>query len=189
MPRCEKCGAEAREGARFCPSCGAPVAVEGGKPRREAFTRARKEDLCFGGGEPRGDPLGLVDFGLFLSVIGIVFVLNRSIASEAIDWFRQLAEQQAMVRPPTELVYSGALFFGLLGASNLLTACIRIAIDKVWRRILSDILAGAGLLSFAYLISLYGGQAIEWTTVIGAEAVVFGVLVILYATLRNIFRS
>ena len=178
-----------KEGDRFCPICGAPVGAEEGKPKREVYRRAREEDLCFGGREPRGDPLGLVGLGLFLSVIGIVFVLNQSIASEVIDWFGQLVEQQAMVRPPTELVYSGALFFGLLGASNLLTACIRIAVDKVWGRILSDILAGAGLLSFAYLISLYGMQAIEWTTVIGAEAVVFGVLVILYAVLRNIFRK
>ena len=40
MPRCEKCGAELPEGARFCPSCGAPV----GKVVREEFS-VSSEDL------------------------------------------------------------------------------------------------------------------------------------------------
>ena len=59
--------------------------------------------------------------------------------------------------------------------------------DKVWRRILSDLLAGAGALAFAYLISLYAKEAITFTNVIAIETIVFGISVVLYAVLRDMF--
>jgi len=183
---CEKCGAEVKEGDLFCPSCGAPVKAEAGRRIRRDYRHAREEDLCFGG-ERGGDPLGLINFGLFLLVVGVVFTMNTEIVFQVTSWFSLMVEQQVPVRPPTTLINSGALFFGLLGLSNFLTAGIRVAFDKVWRRILPDALAGVGLLAFAYLISRYAAYSIPWTTVFAAEAIVFGALVILYTMLRNVF--
>lgn len=187
MPYCDKCGAEVKEGDQFCPRCGASVKVEGTRRIRRVYRRTREDDLCFGGEETRRDPLSAVNFGLFLLAVGVVFTLNTNIVSQIVSWFELLIEHEMLTRPPAELIDSGALFFGLLGLSNFATAGIRVVVDKVWRRILPDFMAGVGLLAFAYLISRYAAYAISWTTVLAAEAMVFGALVILYALLRNAF--
>jgi len=98
-----------------------------------------------------------------------------------------MIEQQVPVRPPTTLINSGPSSSASSASRILLTAGIRVAFDKVWRRILPDALAGVGLLAFAYLISQYAAYSIPWTTILAAEAIVFGALVILYTMLRNIF--
>ena len=142
---------------------------------------------CFGGREPRRDPIGIVNLGLFLLVIGAVYTINPNIISEVIAWFRFLTETRMVVRPPITLINSAAIFFGLIGISNFITAGIRIMVDKVWRRILPDVLTGIGLMSFAYLINQYGRHTITWVQVLGSEAVVFGILVIIYAVFRSLF--
>jgi hypothetical protein len=60
-------------------------------------------------------------------------------------------------------------------------------IDKVWGRILQDVLTGIGFLSIAHIVRLYGQNIITWTNVLAYGAIVFGGLVMLYALLRNIF--
>lgn len=187
MPYCEKCGAQVSDEDQFCPSCGNPV-----KPgvERRALRRprhARERDVCFGREEPRGDPLGVVEFGLFLLVVGAVYMSNPNILNSFVSWVRTMSDLQTAIRPPATLINSAALFFGLIGVSNLLTAGIRTMVDKVWRRILPDILAGLGLLAFAYVINLYGQRVIAWTNILAIMAIVFGAMVILYTFLRNLF--
>lgn len=187
LPYCKKCGAQIKEEDQFCPSCGEPVKAEletqGWKGRKPI----REDELCFGAGERRRDPLGIVSFGVFLLVVGVVFYANPRFVSEFVSWVESMANQQVLRRPPASLISSAALFFGLIGASNFVTAGIRAAVDKVWRRVLSDLLSGVGLVSFAYLINQYGGHAISWMTVFGVEAIVVGALVVVYSMARKLF--
>jgi len=185
LPYCEKCGAEVDEDQRYCPECG--VSLTRGVVRRRRDRRIRREDdLCFGSDSGR-DPLGFLEFGLFLLVVGAVFLSNPSVPGELVDWVTLMADLGAPIRPQTSLISSATLFFGLTGLSNLFTAVVRVLMDKVWGRILSDLLAGAGLLSMAYLVSLYAKDAIKFTNVIAIEAIVFGVSVVLYFVLRDMF--
>lgn len=185
MPYCERCGAEVSEDQRYCPKCGASVS-EGVSRRRRHRSKRRDDDICFGR-ESERDPLDLLEFGLFLLVVGAVFLSNPSVPAELIDWVRLMADLSAPIRPQASLISSATLFFGLVGFSNLFTAVVRVLMDKVWRRILPDLLAGAGFFAFAYLISLYAKEAITFTNVIAVEAVVFGISVVLYAVLRDMF--
>ncbi len=185
MPYCEKCGAELSEDQRHCPKCGAPVS-ESFPRRRRGRRRRRDDDLCFGRESDR-DPLDLLEFGLFLLVVGAVFLSNPSVPAGLVDWVTLMADLSAPIRPPASLISSATLFFGLIGLSNLFTAVVRVLMDKVWRRILPDLLAGAGFLALAYLVSLYAKEAITFTNVIAVEAIVFGVSVVLYAVLRDMF--
>ena len=185
MLYCERCGAEVGEDQLYCPKCGASTAMGVSRRRRDHRIR-REDDLCFGRESGR-DPLDLLEFGLFLLVVGTVFLSNPSILSEIVDWVTLMAELSTPIRPKASLISSATLFFGLIGLSNLFTAVVRMLMDKVWRRILSDLLAGAGALAFAYLISLYAKEAITFTNVIAIETIVFGISVVLYAVLRDMF--
>ena len=185
MPYCERCGAEVGEDQRFCPKCGASITT--GVSRRSRDRRIRREDdLCFGRESGR-DPLDLLEFGLFLLVVGAVFLSNPDILTELIDWARLMADMGTPIRPPAPLISGATLFFGLIGLSNLFTAVVRMLMDKVWRRILPDLLSGAGFLAFAYLITLYAKEAITFTNVLAIMVIIFGALVVLYTVLRNIY--
>jgi hypothetical protein len=125
---------------------------------------------------------------------------NPSVPAGLVDWVTLMADLSAPIRPQASLISSATLFFGLIGFSNLFTAVARVLMDKVWQRILPDLLAGAGFLrilpdllagagflALAYLVSLYAKGAITFTNVIAVEAIVFGVSVVLYAVLRDMF--
>jgi hypothetical protein len=184
LPYCEKCGARVSEDQRSCPDCGAPI--KGGFQRRRGDRRVRREDeLCFRRESDR-DPLGILEFGLFLLVVGVVFITNPDIPSEVIDWVRLMADLETPIRPTRTILSSATMFFILTGLSNLFTAGVRLLIDKVWRRILQDVLSGAGILAFAYLVSLYAKEALTWTNVLAIGAVVLGALMVLYFLFRKI---
>lgn len=184
MPYCEECGARVSEDQRSCPDCGAPI--KSGFERRRRDRRVRREDdLCFGR-EPERDPLGILEFGLFLLVVGAVFITNTDILSEMIGWVRAMVDLETPLRPTRSILSSATMFFILTGISNLFTAGVRLLMDKVWRRILQDVLSGAGILAFAYLLSLYAKEAMAWTSVLAIGAIVLGALIVLYFLLRNI---
>jgi hypothetical protein len=185
LPYCKNCGSEMSEDRRYCPKCGAPF-DKGVSKRRRGRRRRRDDDLCFGRESDR-DPLDLLEFGLFLLVVGAVFLSNPSIPAELVDWVTLMADLSAPIRPQASLISSATLFFGLIGLSNLFTAVARVLMDKVWRRILPDLLAGTGFLALTYLVSLYAKEAITFTNVIAVEAIVFGISVVLYAVLRDMF--
>jgi hypothetical protein len=185
LPHCERCGVEVGEDQRYCPKCGASITTDVSRRRRDRRIR-REDDLCFGRESGR-DPLGTLEFGLFLLVVGAVFLSNRDILTELIDWARLMADVGTPIRPPAPLISGATLFFGLIGFSNIFTAVVRMLMDKVWQRILPDLLSGAGFLAFAYLITLYAKEAIVLTNVLAMMAIIFGALVVLYTVLRNIF--
>ncbi len=144
----------------------------------------REEETCFGERGRRRDYLGLISFGAFLLIVGIVFIANPNMISDIRSWAEQMANQKDLVRPPEGLIVSGVLFFGLLGVSDFLKAGIRFWVDKSRRRVLAEICSGIALVFFAYLISLYGNNMLAWHMVFAAEAVAVGLLIIVYSIAR-----
>lgn len=146
-------------------------------------------DDCFSTGPRKKDYMGIVQFGMFLIIVGIIFVANPSLFSDLISWIEQMADTQHLIRPNEGLISSAILFFILTGLSNFLEAGIKLwaAVVHARRRVLTDILSAVGLLLLAYLINLYGNHALGWQLVIAIEAIAVGLLVILYTIVRNIF--
>jgi hypothetical protein len=186
MATCPKCGAEIKEEDKFCPSCGTPLTAKADKPiEKESYPREREG--CFGEGERHRDYSGLVSFGILLLVVGVVFLANTNIVSDFRLWVEQSTTQETLLRPPQGLIDSAALFFGLMGVSNFFMAGVRFMADRVMRRILADVISGVALVLFAYLIYLYGVDALAWPMVLAIEAVTCGVLIIAYSVVRYLF--
>lgn len=179
MPSCPKCGAKREKDDKFCHSCGASLTEE----KKELPER----EVCFGERERRRDYLGLVSFGIFLLIVGIVFLANPNIFSHINSWVQEMAEKKTLLRPPQDLIDSASLFFVLIGASNFFMAGIRLVGDKAVRRIFADILTGVALVLFGYLIYLYGAHTLGWQMVLAIEAVACGLLVILYSIIHYLF--
>ncbi len=132
------------------------------------------------------DYLGLVSFGTFLLVVGIVFVANPNLISDFRLWIEQMTTMQNLVRPPKGLIVSAIIFFGLIGLSDFFKAGIRFWIAQSRRQVLADILSGTALALFAYLVYLYGGYTLGWQMVLAIEAVAVGLLLILYSIIRSV---
>ena len=147
----------------------------------------RERETCFGAGFRKKDYLGLVSFGAFILIVGIVFAANPNLVSDFSSWIEQVTDEQHLIRPSEGLVSSAILFFTLIGLSNFFEAGLKLWIVKAGRRVLADILSGVALVLFAYLIHLYGSYALTWQIVIAIEAIVVGLLVVLYSIARYVF--
>jgi len=147
----------------------------------------QERETCFGAGLRKKDYLGLVSFGAFILIVGIVFIANPNLVSDFSSWIEQMTGEQHLIRPPEGLVSSAILFFTLIGLSNFFEAGIKLWITKIMRQVLADILSGVALVLFAYLIHLYGSYALTWQMVIAIEAIAIGLLVVLYSIARYVF--
>lgn len=186
MATCPKCGTEIDEDDEFCSSCGSSLTAKTSEPpAKESY--ARERDVCFGEGERRRDYSGLVSFGIFLVIVGIIFVANPNAVSQFSSWIEQMSTQQALSRPPKGLIDSATLFFGLIGISNFFLAGVRFMADKTLKRVIADILTGIALILFSCLIYLYGRHALVWQMALAIEVVACGILIILYGVLRYVF--
>jgi hypothetical protein len=188
MGSCPKCGAATKKDDLFCRSCGTSLATEAGEPpAKERYTRER--DVCFEG-ERHADYTGLISFGIFLLILGAIFIANPNIASQVDLWIKDMTNKQSFVRPPLELINTAALFFGLVGVSNFFMAGVRFVVHKRRRRIVGGILSGVALVVFSYLLYLYNNGTIKrGFTVLAIEVLVIGLLVIVYAAARFLFMK
>ena len=143
---------------------------------------------CFGGGR-RKDYLGFVSFGIFVLVVGIVFVLNPGLISDFQLWIEQMADAEALVRPPPGLIASAIVFFGVIGVSDFFVAGVKAWVEKSGIRALGDVLTGCAILLLAYLLTLYESYAIAGQTVLGLEAIAVGLLIVLYSIVKVAFRK
>jgi len=186
MANCPKCGAETQKDDEFCRFCGTRLIAETTRPlEKESF--AQEREACFGEGErPRGY-LGLVSFGIFLLIVGIIFLANLNLVSDFRLWVERMTAEETLSRPPQGLIDSAALFFGLIASSNFFMAGVRFMANERKRRVLTDILSGVALALFSYFIYLYGTHAFAWQMVLAAEAVTVGLLIMLYSVLRYLF--
>jgi len=196
LPTCPKCGKETSADDEFCQSCGAPLkdqaqtttsgSSQPTQPTKERRPSWEQEDYCYGPHEPHyHDLTGLVSFGLFLLIIGIVFVANINLVSQFNSWGNSMSEAQKLLRPPQEIINSAVLFFALVGLSDFFVAGLRFVLFRRLRRALRSVFSGVALLAFSYLIYLYGQRTIRIELTIAYEIVVIGILVMVYAIIRH----
>jgi len=186
MFTCPKCGAGTEKGEEFCRFCGTRSVAETSEPI-EKESSAQEREVCFGEGERRRGYSGLVSFGVFLLIVGVIFLANPTLVSDFRSWIEKLTTEKTLSRPTQGLINSAALFFGLIGLSDFFLAGVQFMAHQRLRRVLVEILSGVALVLFSYFIYLYGSHAFTWQMVLAAEAVTVGLLVILYSVLRYLF--
>jgi len=145
------------------------------------------EDGCFGGGRKRRrgkDYLGLLSFGIFILIIGAIFIANPNIITDFSQWVGQMVDREQFIRPPDGVIFGAYVFFALIGISNFFKAAVRLWIKDSPRQAISDTLSGVALVFFAYLIHLYSQYTIEWQIVLAIEIIIIGVLVVVYSLIH-----
>jgi len=154
----------------------------------QEYKPSREREACFGEGIRVEDYLGLVSFGIFLIIVGIVFMASPNIFSDFSSWVEQMANQKGYVRPPEGLITGAMIFFGLVGLSDLFKAGFRLQIVMSKRKALRNAFSGIALILLAYLIYLYSELLIRGQTVLAIEVVAVGFLVILYSMIRVVVK-
>lgn len=187
MATCPECGTKTKEDDKFCGSCGASLTTKTDKQSIEK-RHYRERDVCFEG-ERRTDYTGLVSFGIFLLIVGIIFVANPNLVTDFRVWVEEMTNRETFLKPPLGLINSATLFFGLIGVSNFFVAGVRFITYKRMRRVLGGVLSGVAFVVFSYLLHLYGSGVLRGLMVLAIEVVVVGLLVILYSIMRFLFRK
>lgn len=146
-------------------------------------------EFCFGQRRKTKDYIGVLSFGIFVIVVGVILITNPNLFSEIGTWVEQMTDKGTVVRPPDGLIFSGAVFFGLMGVSNFIKVALRLAVDSSRRTALSEMHSGVALVCFAYFLHLYSNNPdISWQLTLALEIVVIGLLVISYSALRLMLR-
>lgn len=146
-------------------------------------------EFCFGQRRKTKDYVSVLSFGIFVIVIGVILITNPNLFSEIGTWVEQMTDKGTVVRPPDGLIFSGAVFFGLMGVSNFIKVALRLAVDSSRRTALSEMHSGVALVCFAYFLHLYSNNPdISWQLTLALEIVVIGLLVISYSALRLMLR-
>ena len=149
----------------------------------------REPEFCFGEHERHADYTGLVSFGLFLLIIGIIFIANPSILSQLNSWTNQMSQAQKLLRPPPEIINSAALFFALVGLSDFIVSGIRLITHRRRRRAVRNVFSGVAVITFSYLVYLYGQRTLVWQIALAYEILVIGLLVIIHALVRHLLTG
>jgi len=186
MATCLKCDAEMRKGDAFCHSCSTQLTTRVGKSV-EKQSHAKEREMRSEERKRPSDYLGLISFGIVIVVVGFLFLINPNLIANFGSWIEDMAKQKTLLRPPQGLINSAILFFAVIGVSSFFIGGVRFMSDRVMRRLLADISTGTALVLFSYLIYLYGTHALAWHVVLAAEAVVIGILIIIYSALRFLF--
>ena len=145
-------------------------------------------EFCFGQRRKTKDYIGVLSFGIFVIVVGVILITNPNLFSEIGTLVEQMTDKGTVVRPPDGLIFSGAVFFGLMGVSNFIKVALRLAVDSSRRTALSEMHSGVALVCFAYFLHLYSNYAISWQLTLALEIVAIGLLVISYSALRLMLR-
>lgn len=180
MSFCSKCSLEISISYILCSNCETQLVDGDNKRTSYPWERGSSKDsrnIFYS---------SLFFLGFFLLIIGIIFSLTPDILVAFQLWIKQMVYNRTVIRPPESIIVSAAIFFSLIGLSNFFKAFLIIVIYKNKRRFVSNILSGAALALFAYLIDLYGGYSITWQMVLGIEAVAIGMFVILYSLILQI---
>jgi len=198
---CLNCGAApATHDATFCMMCGARLTPEtpppGPAPVPPPAPSAVPPTLTpSAAGAPRPwwetrppwhappappDLIGLLSFGFFLVIVGVVWALNPNVFVQFFSWVGSISGSASIPRPPDPLIWSAALMFGLGAASGYFTTFLRATAMRQRGRAFGDFLSATGTLVLAVLLSAYASRVLSGWAVVGLEVATVGFLIFVY---------
>lgn len=189
LTTCPEFGKKTGLDDQFCRFCGALLKVDTettGKPAEPAEYEKNtvEPEVCYGERERHADYTGLVSFGIFLIIIGVIFVANPNVLSQFNSWINQMSKARALLRPSLGIINSVALFFALIGLSDFFVSGLRAMTHRRKWRALRGFFSGVALISFSYFVYLYGQHTLVWQMVLALEILVIGLLIIIYSATR-----
>ena len=192
---CPNCGApHAAHDATFCMMCGARLTVEtpaapppAAQPTPEPPRPGPEGWRPWWEGRPPWqhppsppDLVGLLSFGIFLLIVGVVWALNPNVFLQFFSWIASIPGSGSLPRPPDALIWSASLMFGLGAASGYFTAFLRAKAMRQRGRAVADVLSATGTLVFAALLAAYANRSLSGWAVIALEVSAVAFLIFLY---------
>ena len=194
---CSKCGTKVLNPASFCTECGQQL----DQSVYEATPKVQPTDLCFGEKPKERDMMGLMSFGVFLVIVGLIYVTTPKLDVEIVAFFRSFNLVQIMpniyLPTPSEtfpiLYFAIAKFCVIFGIFQIiiliLEFVIKASINKRAETISGIVFwLGAGYL--AYQLSI---GSIVWSQNISMLIVLIGVAIVLrglvHITFKKMFKT
>lgn len=168
MSHCPKCGGEVSTEMKFCPKCGASLHVT-------ALPSAKKKRL---NGDKDSNVLTILSLGVILIVLAITYMLFPLDFSIVITYFKAMANQGIVLKPPPSLLKPVIFFLNAIGIWTLVLAGLSLV---VWRRVkkaIENLVGGLFIFVLAFLVNRYSNDFITGRITLAYLAMAVGSLVI-----------
>ena len=143
MPYCPKCGREMSNTMKFCPHCGAL--------RDPTVIREKRSKMP--------DILDLISVGGILIIIGVTALRYQiNIINVLIEYFQELINYGAFIKPPSVLYEPIIFFFYVACAFGIIISGVRIIFQRSTRKALSDLTGAIFAFLCAFIMSNYAAN-------------------------------
>jgi hypothetical protein len=174
MSHCPKCGGEVSAEMTFCPKCGASLRVT-------AHPSTEKKGIT---GDKESKVLTLLSLGVVLIVLALTYMLFPLDFSIVLSYFKAMANQGIVLKPPPSLLKPVIFFLNALGIWTLVLAGLYFV---VWRRLqkaIENLVGGLFLFVLAFLVNSYSTDLFTGRITLAYLAIAVGSLVIVNVLLH-----
>ncbi len=188
--KCTSCGTENPDGSRFCMSCATPLTPTVPAAPASPYPAVAPPPLYRRHRQPHEDLIGLLGLAFVLAAVSVAFAVTPTLPAQLQEWTQSVsASQTVFVRPPEGVIVSAAWFFVAVGLFEFIAAGLRWSFRWTRARVTARILAGAGDLIFAALLSLYSSKTISGPFLIAILAGSVAVLLMIFVVLGLYWAS
>ncbi len=174
MVTCQNCGLEVRSGTKFCPKCSA-VLDAAVNPVRER--------------QGKSDYMDFVSVGVILVLIAVTFIrypINTSLIG---NYFENMVNQKAFIKPPSTILEAGVFFLYAAGVWGVILSGLRSILTRNLRKVQGDLTGGLFSLFLAFLLAKYSADILSEKTMLAYIIIVVGCLVIINSAISIFFSK
>lgn len=174
MSHCPKCGGEVSAEMKFCPKCGASTRVTPHPATERKGVNGDKESNI----------LNLLTLGVILIVLAITYLQFPINSSIIINYFKNMANQGIVLKPPLSLLQPLIFFLHAMGIWTLVLAGLHLVLLRRMKKAIENLTGGLFTFVLAFLVNSYSTDVISGRITLAYLAIAVGSLVVVNVLLR-----
>ena len=177
MSACPKCGGEVSAEMEFCPKCGASLHITAHPSTEKKWINGDKES----------NVLTLLSLGVILIVLALTYMLFPIDFSTVITYFKAMANQGIVLKPPPRLLKPVIFFLNAIGIWTLVLAGLYLVVWRRLKKVIENLVGGLFIFVFAFLVNSYSTDVFTGRITLAYLAIAVGSLVIVNVLIHFAF--
>jgi len=177
MSHCPTCGGEVSAEMMFCPKCGASLRVT---PHSSTVRKSVEGDKV-------SNVLNLLSIGVILIVVAITYLRFPIDSSIIINYFKNMANQGIILKPPLSLIQPIIFFLHAIGIWTLVLAGLHLVLWRRMKKAIENLVGGLFIFVLALLVNSYSTDVITGRITLAYLSIAFGSLIVVNVLIRFAF--
>lgn len=174
MSHCPQCSGEVNAEMKFCPKCGASLHdIAPPSTERKSVN-----------GDTDSNVLNLLSVGVLLIVLAITYMQFPIDSSIIINYFKDMANQGIVLKPPLSLLKPVIFFLRAIGIWTLVLAGLYLVLWRRLKKAIENLVGGLFIFVLAFLVNSYSTNVITGRITLAYLAIAIGSLVVVNVLIR-----